>query len=252
MRWLSLLIIFITVSAQAHEILSTTQHVNIKKSKKIGWQQDVSARVEVNQKLDVGAQATYFERFDLYEKRVGGFIFLRPTERWTFEVRYLQGKGNQILPEKQTTLGSYYSYADGLAPFLYLRDSRYSVTKLNTATAGIEIEKLPNIIIIPSFMVGRAGMLNPRETKSVYNYGLKVVFYREKNFSLTGYTFRGREASQAIIGISNMVIDTTTGGFGGSYNFTPDFKAELLIDHTDYNQLKNQFVTTTLNLGLVF
>jgi hypothetical protein len=62
------------------------------------------------------------------------------------------------------------------------------------------------------------------------------------------FAFRGVEASQGIVGKSNFLIDTKSGGLGASYYFIPQLKTELTVDHTDYQQLKNQFLTTTLNL----
>ena len=77
---------------------------------------------------------------------------------------------------------------------------------------------------------------------------MKLAYYREKFYSLCIFGYKGVEASQGIVGKSNFLIDTASGGLGGSYHFIPQFKTELILDHTDYKQLKNQFLTTTLNL----
>ena len=126
------------------------------------------------------------------------------------------------------------------------------MTNLNTANVGIEIEKIPNLIIIPGFMVGNATFKSPAETKTVNNFGLRVVYYREKNFSLYAFGYKGKEAAQGIIGVSNILVTTTTGGAGGGYYFKQNFRGELIVDHTDYREINNQFVTTTLILTYFF
>ncbi len=252
MRWIALVLSILSISANAHEILSITQHVNIRKQNETGWQQDVIARIELNRKFDVGAQATYLERFDFFEKRVGGFVVYRPTEAWTLEARYLQGMGNEILPEKQGILSAYYAAAPGFAPFVFYRDTRYSVTHLHTVTIGTEIEKIRNIIIIPSFMVGRATFKSPGKTDDVHNYGLRAIYYVEKKWAFTVFSYKGKEASQGIIGRSTQLVDTLSGGLGGTWYFTEDLRADLIFDHTDYDQLNTEFHTTTLNVSWMF
>lgn len=253
MQWIVLfLTTLLSTHSFAHEIFSSTQHVNLRKQNESGWQQDLIARLNVNSKWDVGAQATYLERFNLFDKRLGGFVGFRPIDRWSFEVKYLQGMGNEILPEKDFHLLSYYSLAPGFSPYLYYKDSRYSFTHLHTATLGLEIEKIRNIIFIPSVMLGRATFKSPGKTEDVYSYGLRVNYYVEKKYSLTAFTYRGKEASQGIIGRSAILVDTWSGGLGGSYYFTPDFKGELIFDHTDYQELGTEFHTTTLNLSRMF
>lgn len=253
MQWIVLcLISIISNSISAHEIQSVTQHVNLRRQNESGWQQDLIGRVEVNRKFDVGLQGTYLERFDLFEKRAGGFLTYRPTDSWTLEARYLQGMGNEIMPEKDIILSAYHSYAQGLAPFIYYRDSRYSATRVHTASVGVEIEKIPNIIIIPSVMLGRATFQDPADTDDVFNVGLRATYYQEKNFSFSVFGFKGKEASQAIIGRAAVLVDTLTGGAAAGYYFTPEFRAELIFDHTDYDELETEFHTTTLNLSRMF
>lgn len=252
MRWIALVLSILSFSAQAHEILSITQHVNIRKQDETGRQQDVIAKIDFNRKFDFGAQATYLERFDFYEKRVGGFVVYRPSEAWTLEARYLQGMGNEILPEKQAILSAYYAAAPGLAPFVYYRDTRYSVTHLHTVNLGLEIEKIRNIILIPSVMVGRATFKSPGKTDDVHNYGLRASYYVEKNWAFTVFGYKGKEASQGIIGRSTQLVDTLSGGLGGTYYFNEDLKADLIFDHTDYDQLNTEFHTTTLNISWMF
>lgn len=252
MRFVVLFAILFSLNVSAHEVQSITQYLNIRRTDQVGWLQDIIARANVNTKFDIGAQATYLERFDLYEKRMGGFVTYRPNNAWTFEARYLQGMGSQILPEKQTTLSAYHALSEGLSPFLFYRDSRYSVTTVHTANLGLEIEKIPSIVIIPSFTVGRATFNSPAKSDDVYNYGVKALYYKENRYSFSAWAYKGREASQGIVGVSTILVDTFSGGLGAAYWFAEGFRAELLFDHTDYDQLKTEFHTTTLNLSWMF
>lgn len=252
MRLIALLTFIFPLIATAHEIQTITQHVNLRKQKESGWQQELLARIELNKTFDFGAQATYLERFDLYEKRLGGFVIYRPSEKWTLEARYLQGMGNEILPEKQTILSGYYALGDGLAPYVYYRDTRYSTTTLHTLNLGVEIEKISGFIIIPSLMAGKANFNSPEETKNVHNLGIRVVYYKEKKYAVSIFGYQGKEASQGIIGESSQLVDTLSGGLALAWFFTPLFKSELTFDHTDYDQLGTEFHTTTLNLSWMF
>ncbi len=252
MRLIALLIFIFPLLAAAHEIQTITQHVNLRKQKESGWQQDLLARIELNKTFDFGIQSTYLERFDLFEKRLGGFIIYRPSDKWTLEARYLQGMGNEILPEKQTILSGYYALGEGLAPYVYYRDTRYSTTTLHTVNVGVEIEKIPGFIIIPSLMAGKASFNSPEETKDVHNFGIRVVYYKEKKLAVSVFGYQGKEASQGIIGESSQLVDTLSGGLAFAWFFTPDFKSELTFDHTDYDQLGTEFHTTTLNLSWMF
>ncbi len=252
MRGFVLILFCLSLNAHAHEIHSVTQHVNLRKQKTSGWQQDLLARLEVNEKVNVGGQVTYLERFELFEKRLGGLISYRPHERWTLEVQYLQGKGDEILPEKQTILSGYYAWLSGLSPYFYYRDSRYSSTTLHTANLGMEIEKIPGIILIPSVMFGKASFDSPEQTRDVHNYGLRAIYYQEKKYSVSVFFYQGKEASQGIIGESSELVDTLTGGLSLAWYFTPSFKSELAFDHTDYDQLQTEFHTSTLNLSWMF
>ena len=252
MRLLVVLLLCFPLTTHAHEIQSVTQHVNLRKQKTSGWQQDLLARVEVNDKVNVGGQVTYLERFELFEKRLGGLVSYRPTDKWSLEAQYLQGKGNEVLPEKQTILSAYYAWMSGFSPYLYYRDSRYSRTTLHTVNAGMEIEKLPGIIFIPSIMLGKASFDSPEETRDVHNFGVRAIYYQEKKFGVSLFAYKGKEASQGIIGASSEMVDTLTGGGSFTWYFTGNFKGELAFDHTDYDQLKTEFHTTTLNLSWMF
>jgi hypothetical protein len=252
-KFIFLLLTLLSGFAQAHEVSLITQHISLKKQHQSGWQQDVIARAAVSRNFDVGLQGTYLERFDLFENRVGGYVMYHPTNRLTLDARYLRGKSsNQILPLDQFDFSAYYALFKGYTPYLFFRDARYSSTDLQTITLGAEIEKISHFIIIPQVMFGSATFRSPSESKNVHGFSLKVMYYVEKQFSLFAYGSSGKEASQGIVGQGNLLVDTLTGGLGAGYFLTPSLRSELFIDHTDYQELKNQFLTTTFQLRWMF
>ena len=231
------------------DLFLSTQHVTITRQNETGWQHELSIRHDLGRKTAVGLNGTYLERFSFFEKRIGAFLAYKASDRLTLEGRYYLGEtDNEILPRDQKVLSAYYALAPGFTPYLVYRDHRYSITRVHMANLGMEIEKFPNIILIPQVMVGRATIKSPAGTEDIHNYGLRAMYYEEKKFTAFVFGYRGKEASQGIVGRSNVLVDTRTGGLGGSYYFRDDIRAELIFDHTDYEQLKNQFLTTTLNL----
>ena len=252
MRFFSLILLLSSNIALAHELQSVTQHIDIKKHGETAWQQDLLYRHDIDRKWQIGVQGTYLERFDKYEKRAGIIAVYRPSELWTFEGRYLQGMGSEILPERETSLTAYHSTMVGISPFFSLKDSRYSNTTLDTFNLGVEIEKIEGFIFIPSFTVGSAKFKDPNETQFVYTLGLRTSYYQERKYIASIFGYTGKEASQAIIGRSSELVTTLTGGASFEWFFSDDLRAEIIIDHTDYDQLNNQFITSTLNLRWTF
>lgn len=252
MKGFVILLALLSADAFSHEIQSVTQVVSLRRQKETGKQQDISGTFELSRKFDVGVQGTYLERFNIYDKRAGGFVTYRPSEKLSLQARYLIGNGNEILPEKQATLSGYYSLGRGLAPYFYYRDSQYSITRVHTANVGIEIEKIPHVILVPSFMSGKATFQSPAKTENLYNFGLRAIYYREGIYSFSVFGYKGTEASQGIIGKSTVLVDTTTGGASFTWNVLTSLKAEIIIDHTDYDQLNTEFVTSMLNLTWMF
>lgn len=231
------------------DFLLSTQHLSITRQNETGWQHDLSGKHDLDRKTYVGLTGTYLERFSFFEKRYGAFVGHKVNDRLSVEARYYLGEGdNEILPREQKILSAYYSLARGLTPFLFYRDNRYSVTRVHEARFGMEIEKISNIILIPQVMLGKATFESPAGTESIYNYGLRAMYYEEKKYTAFVFGYTGKEASQGIVGASNILVDTRTAGLGGSWYFKDNFRAEFVFDHTDYEQLKNQFLTTTLNL----
>lgn len=234
------------------EIQSTTQHIQLKKQDLTGWQQDLMFKTNLNQKLDIGFLTSYLERFSLYDHAYGAFLAYRINDQLALEARYTQGIGNLILPKRESTITAYFALMSGIAPFFTVKDTRYSDTKVQSASLGLEIEKWTNIILVPQVLWGKSKFKSNGSSESVYSYGLKAIYYVEEKFSLFAFAYKGLESSQGIIGSSNILIRTTTGGLGGSYYFLKKIKAELTVDHTDYRVLNNQFLTTTLNLSYKF
>lgn len=237
-----------STSAFANQLQFTTQHLDIRGNKESGLQQDVAGRAVVTRKLELGLLGTYLERYHFFEKRFGAMAIYRPSDTLTLEARTLFADHTQILPQHQHSITAYYALADGLTPFVTYKDSRYSVTRLHQYNFAMEIEKFRSVVLMPQFMFGKATLTGPSETRDVHNIGLRAIYYHEKRYSLFIFGHKGTEASQGVVGKSNLILDTLTGGLGGSYYFIPPLKTEIILDHTDYKQIKTQFLTTTLNI----
>lgn len=238
-----------TLSAST-DFLFSTQHITITRNNAIGRMHEVFVKHDLNRKYSVGINGSYLERFSFFEKRAGAFVGLRATDKLTLQGHYHLGEGdNEILPREQRALSAYYALGSGFTPYAVYRDHRYSQTRVHMLNLGTEIEKIPNVILIPQVMIGNATFDGPASTETIHNYGLRAMYYVEKKFTAFVFGFRGKEATQGIVGVgTNELVDTRTGGLGGSWFFKDNLRAELVFDHTDYEQLKNQFLTTTFNL----
>lgn len=246
-------IVILSTSALAHEVQLITQHLKLNHQNDDALQTDLLARATLSPKYEVGVQGTYLERFNLFEKRAGGFVVVRPTTSLTFEARYLRGIDNvQILPKDHYSLSLYHSLSQGISPFIAYQNALYSITHLQSVRLGVEIEKIENIIFIPQIMIGQAQFNDPGEVQEINSIGLKVIYYREAEYSFLAYAYKGLEASQAIIGRSSTTVQTRTAGAGAAYYFIPDLKTELIFEYMDLGKLDNQFLTTTLNLAWTF
>ena len=242
-------ILFLSGSAFSHEIQFVGQHLKINLQQETAWQSDVLARATVNSKWEAGLQATYLDRFDFHEKRIGALLYYRPIPSLKLEAKYLKGEeGVEILPKDHYFLNVYHSLAQGISPFLIYQNALYSTTHLQTIRFGIEIEKIKKIILVPMVMLGQSQLKDPGEVHEVNSFGLKAFYFEELNYFLSLFAFKGLEISQAVTGVSGDSITTTTGGFGLGKWFFQDFKAEFIFDYTDYDELNNQFLSSTLNL----
>jgi hypothetical protein len=236
----------------AHDVRLLTQVLRINRQQETGWQSEILARANVNRRFDLGAHANYLERFNQHDRAAGPYAAWRPKDWLALEGGYLKGGDNEILPREQYYLNAYYALEPGYSPFLLFRQARFSVTQLQATTLGIEIERMKRLIFIPQVMLGKVTFTSPGHSEEIYNYGLRAIYYVEKFWSVFLYGHMGREASQGIIGRSSILVDTMTGGLGGSYHLTPHLRAEVAFDYTDFNQLNNQFLTSTFNLTWSF
>ena len=246
-------IAFLSTAVFAHEVQLATQHIKINKQNETAWQSDFLAKAAISPRWMAGLQGTYLERFDLYERRAGGFVVFNPIQTLTIEARYLRAdSGAQILAEDQYSLSLYHALTKGIAPYISYQNSLYSSTHLQTLTFGVEFETIPSFILIPQIMIGQAQLLDPAEVKEVNSFGMKIIYYREQIYSLSIYAYKGVEAAQSLIGIPGQNIDTKSIGIGAGYYFFPKIKTEIIFDYTDLGELDNQFLSSTLNLAWAF
>ena len=254
MKITTLLLALLCVNLNASEVQWSVQHVKLKKQNLTGWQHDFYGKTEITPQLSAGLEGSYVERFSLYDTTYGGFLGYRFNEKFYGEAHYTQGIGNKILTQRQSSLVGYYSLMAGFSPYIILKDSRYSDTTVQDATLGMEIEKWPHIILIPQVMLGKSKFKSDKSDEAIYSYGLRAIYYTENKYSAFIYGFKGMEASQGITGAvtNNIRIASTTGGIGGSYHLMNNLKAELSVEHTDYRELKNQFITTIFSLNYKF
>lgn len=250
MRTLILLFgLFLSANAFPHEIQFVGQHIKLNRQNDSAWQSDILARATLSPQWDVGMQATYLERFDLYENRVGMMAFYRHSPTVKIEARYFKGEENvEILPRDHYLLTLYHSLTRGVSPYFIYQNALYSSTHLQTLRLGVEIEKIKNIILIPMLMIGQTQLKDPGEVREVNSFGMKAFYFEELNYFFSVFGHKGIDISQAVVGQSGETITTTTGGFSAGMWFFKNLKAEFIFDYTDYDELNNQFITSTLNL----
>lgn len=237
-------------TVSANEYMAGVQNVYLKKQQQSGWQNDLMAKFNLNDHWDAGAEFTYLKRFSIYDKRYGAFVVYRNGNALSLEAHFNQGIGNKILSEKQETLTAYYALTKGISPFLTLRNSEFSSSKVQTVSLGTELELIPHWIFIPQFMIGRSKVEGASDL-SLHNVGLKAQYYVEKNYSLSGFFYKGVEASESVTGAPNSRLKTTTFGVGSSYYLFSNVYADLIVEQDKYKELDNKFFVTTLNIHLL-
>jgi len=251
-RLIFIIALFLSGSATAHEILVTNQLLKINRQNETGYQTNVVGKATLSPNWEVGLLGNYIERFGLYETRLGGLASYRPNQTVLIEARYLKSETDvKLLPLDQYSVSFYQAFSDGLSPFLTYQNSIYSITNLQTIRLGVEIEKIKNLIIIPNLLIGQAKFNDPSEFKEVNSLGLKVMYSVEQQYAFQVFGSKGIEASQGVVGQFSTIIETKTIGIGASYFVRPDLKVEGIFDYTDFTDkkfLKNQFLTSTLNL----
>lgn len=242
-------ILFLSANVFPHELQFIGQHIKLNRQQESAWQSDVIGRATVNSNWELGFQGTYLERFDLYETRVGGLFKYRISPTLTFEARYLKGDSQvEILARDHYFLSLYHSLSQGISPFFIYQNALYSSTHVQSFRTGVEIEKIKQIILIPTLMFGQAQFKSPAEVSEVNSLGLRALYYEDLRYFFSVFAAKGIEAAQAVIGQSSQTVSTTTGGFSAGTWFYSKLKAEFIFDYTDYDELNNQFLTSTLNL----
>ena len=240
---------FLSSIAFAHEIHVSNQYIQINKQKSHGFQSTVIGTAEINQKWSLGLLANYLERFSFYENRLGALATYKPSDLFTIEARFIKAEGGtKILPEDQYRMTVYHRLSEGLTPFFSYQDSTYSITHLQTVNFGMEIEKIKNFIVIPQLMMGQARFKDPIHSREVNSIGLKIIYSVENDYAFFLFGNKGIEASQSITGEAAKTLNTKTGGLGANYYINSTLKLEGLFDYTDYEELSNQFLTSTVNL----
>ena len=157
MKFLLPTILLLSGYSWAHEIQLQSQLVDIRKQNETGTQHDLLARAELSRKFELGLQGTYVERFSFYEKRAGANFLWYPKDGLLIEGKALFSQGDtQILPQQDYYLNSYLALKGGISPFLFYRDSIYSTTHVQSFKLGLEIEKFPSLIFIPTVVGGKA------------------------------------------------------------------------------------------------
>lgn len=237
-------------AAFADVFQSTSQYSNIKQynQHKNGFFQEILARTTLSRKLDIGIQGSYLERFDLFEKTAGVNLNHTFNDFWTIDFTYLMGHGNKILPEIQSNINLYHRYSEGISPFVFIRQSAYSLTNVTSLSLGTEIEKIPHLIFIPTLGIGKATFKTPAITNDINNFGLKIIYYTENKYAFSIFASVGKEASQAVIGANSRLIDTQLTGLSIAYYIISQLKTEIILDNTKYQQLDTNFQNSTLNL----
>jgi hypothetical protein len=241
--------VFLSGIVYADEIQFSNQYIQINKQKSHGFQSTAVGVSEINNKWSLGLVANYLERFSLYESRLGATATYRPNDLYSIEARFIKAEsGSKILPQDQYRVTVYHRLSEGLSPFFTYQDSAYSITHLRTFNLGMEIEKLQNFIFIPQLMIGQAKFKDPIHSKEVNSIGLKVIYSVEQNYAYFLFANKAIESAQSIQGELAETVNTKTTGLGASYFLNSNLKLEGLFDYTDYEELENQFLTTTFNL----
>jgi hypothetical protein len=244
---------FLNLFTWANEVNLSSQQVYLKKQKQNGHEQDIRANVKVKPDVHFGLEARYLERFSFFEKSFGLNFKFSPFSGLTLIARRNQGLKTTIIPRESTSLEGYYSLSAGFSPYLIAKKNIYSLTTTDMMIMGIEIEKYPRLIVIPTILLGQAQSNSPSSTKAISGYGIKIIYYEENQFSTSVFFSRGKEPSQGILGDSFNLISTETLGLSLAKDLISDyFRMELVLNQTHYQEIKNQFIAGTINLTWMF
>lgn len=246
MKFILLLALLLTSSLLwAHEVTVSGSYLKMQKQNKSGRQVGVDGHVDLNdsQRLHLGGQ--YLERFDLFE-RLALVGFEQKFENYYLKFDAEFGHNGRILPHHRYSVGSGQSLFEGISLYEEFRTAQYTKTQLNEFIFNIEIEKIPSIVLIPTIRLGNAHFTGPNGTQKTFTYGLKVLYYREDVGQAWISLSKGQEPAQAVLGSFNEVLRSKTAAVGGKYIWNSSLSSGLSFEYTDYDLIKNQFVTTTL------
>lgn len=231
--------------AFAHEVTVTGSHISLQRQNSSGRQLSAEgyANLNDNQRMRLGAQ--YLERFDLYER-----IFLVGFEQ-RFESFYVganaeYGHNGRILPHHRFSLLSGQAVAPGISFYEEIRTAEYTATTLDEVILNMEIEKIKSVVIVPMTRFGRAKFKSPSETKTLFGYGLKWIYYRENIGQAWFSVFRGQEPAQVVLGSFNEVLNSKSIATGIKYEWNESITSGLSVDYTHYDLINNHFLTTSL------
>ncbi len=252
-RLILIFLVFLSGTLHASELNFSQQYLHINKSGKTGHLSQLAVKTHTTNDLSVGISANYLERFDLYETSIGPQLIYKLNDQLALEAKYLKAQsGSEILATDQYFLSLYMSHSPGYSSAFSYQNSKYSVTDLQWFRWGLEIEKFKHFIIIPYALIGQAHFHRPFNSREVNSFGAKVISQHLDQYRFIAFASKGIEASQGLIGRSSQTIETKTIGGGIGRNLSHNIKMDALFDYTDLGKLKNQFLTTTLNLNWIF
>lgn len=233
------------LTASAHDITVMGSYLKMQRYNKSGRQTGIDGHVDINdrQKLHLGAQ--YLERFNLFE-RMALVGFEQKFEDFYVKFDAEFGHNGRILPHHRFSIASGQSLFQGISLYEEFRTAQYTKTQLNEFIFNLEIEKISSFVLIPSVRLGNANFTGPSGTQKLFTYGLKALYYREDTGQVWIGLTKGQEPAQAVLGSFNEVLRSKTAAIGGKYNWNSLVNSGLSFEYTDYDLIKNQFVTTTL------
>jgi hypothetical protein len=252
-RLILITLVFLSGTLHASELNFSQQYLHINKTGKAGHLSQLAVKTHTTDNLSVGISANYLERFGLYETSIGPQLIYKLNDELALEAKYLKAQsGSEILATDQYFLALYKAHSPGYSSAFSYQNSKYSLTHLQWIRWGLEIEKFKHLIIIPYALIGQAHFHRPFNSREVNSFGAKIISQHLDQYRFLAFASKGIEASQGLIGRLSQTIETKTIGGGIGHNFSNDIKIDALFDYTDLGKLKNQFLTTTLNLNWIF
>ncbi len=241
----SILLLATSSLTLAHEVSVTGQYLKMNRYNKSGRQIGVDGYVNINDndRLHIGGQ--YLERFDLHE-RIALLGYEKKFENYYLKLDAELGHNGGILPHYRYSIGSGQSLFEGISLYEEFKTSRYTKTELNEFLLNVEIEKISSLVLIPTIRLGNANFTGPNGTKKLFTYGLKALYYKEDLGNIWISATKSQEPAQAVFGSFNEVLRSKTAAIGAKYLWNSDLSTSASVEYTDYDIIRNQFITTTL------